>query len=123
MEWDIGGEVFEWRGPAPYYFLAVPEREGADLKAAALAASYGWGMLPIQARIGSVEWTTSLWPKDGGYLLPLKDAVRKPLKLARGDAVEVRLTFDARPRPKKAPLQGCTFLVRRARGSRSPLSS
>ncbi|MEU0091756.1 GNAT family N-acetyltransferase [Kribbella sp. NPDC006257] len=121
MEWDIGGEVFEWRGPAPYYFLAVPEREGADLRAAALAASYGWGMLPIRARIGSVEWKTSLWPKDGGYLLPLKDAVRKPLKLSGGDAVEVRLSFDARPRPTKAPAK--RVQVPRPNGSREPVTA
>jgi GNAT superfamily N-acetyltransferase len=121
MEWDIGGEVFEWRGPAPYYFLAVPEREGADLRAAALAASYGWGMLPIRARIGSVEWTTSLWPKDGGYLLPLKDAVRKPLKLSGGDAVEVRLSFDERPRQKKAPVK--RVQVPRPKGSREPVTA
>jgi hypothetical protein len=69
MEQAFSGEVFEWRGPAPYYFVPVPEEEGTALRAAGLAASYGWGMLPIRARIGSTEWKTSLWPKDGGYLL------------------------------------------------------
>lgn len=101
MDQEFIGEVIEWRGPAPYYFVPVPEQEGIALRAAASAASYGWGMLPIRARIGSTEWTTSLWPKDGGYLLPLKDAVRKPEGLDAGDAVDVRLTFNALPREQK----------------------
>ena len=37
-------------------------------------------------------WTTSLFPKDGGYVVPLKDAVRRPEGLAVGDVVRVRLT-------------------------------
>ena len=101
MDQEFVGEVIEWRGPAPYYFVSVPEQESVALRAAASAASYGWGMLPIRARIGSTEWKTSLWPKDGGYLLALKDAVRKPEGLDAGDAVDVRLTFDALPRKQK----------------------
>ncbi|MFF0339577.1 GNAT family N-acetyltransferase [Kribbella sp. NPDC004875] len=119
MEVEFGGEVVEWRGPAPYYFVAVPEREGLALREAAAAANFGWGSIPIRARLGSTEWKTSLWTKDGGYLLPLKDAVRKPAGLVQGDPVEVRVTFDARPRERKAP-------TRRApvpRGSREPVSA
>ncbi|TCO47847.1 acetyltransferase (GNAT) family protein [Kribbella antiqua] len=119
MEQEFSGEVFEWRGPAPYYFVAVPEEEGAALRDVALAASYGWGMLPIRARIGSTEWKTSLWPKDGGYLLPLKDAVRKPAGLDAGDAVEVRLTFEALPRKQKAK----RVPIARPTSSREPVSA
>ena len=122
MEQEFSGEVIEWRGPAPYYFVAVPEEEGAALRAVALAASYGWGMLPIRARIGSTEWKTSLWPKDGGYLLPLKDAVRKPEGLDAGDAVDIRLTFDAQPRRQKRP-PAKRVPVPRPKGSREPVTA
>ena len=122
MEQEFSGEVIEWRGPAPYYFVAVPEEEGAALRAVALAASYGWGMLPIRARIGSTEWKTSLWPKDGGYLLPLKDAVRKPERLDAGDAVDVRLTFDAPPRQQKQP-PAKRVRTPRLTGSREPVTA
>jgi len=101
MDQSFTGEVIEWRGPAPYYFVPVPEEDGEALRAVALSASYGWGMLPIRARIGTTEWKTSLWPKDGGYLLPLKDAVRKPKGLDAGDTVEVQLTFEPPPRGQK----------------------
>ncbi|MFG1621990.1 GNAT family N-acetyltransferase [Kribbella sp. NPDC049227] len=121
MEQEFSGTVIEWRGPAPYYFVPVPEQEGVALRAAGSAASYGWGMLPIRARIGSAEWKTSLWPKDGGYLLPLKDAVRKPGGLDAGDVVDVRLTFDAPPRQqKRSPAK--RVHVPRATGSREPVT-
>lgn len=45
--------------------------------------------------IGATEWTTSLWPKDGGYVVPLKDRVRRAERIGLGDVVPVRLHVDA----------------------------
>jgi len=42
-------------------------------------------------RVGGTEVTTSLIPKDGGYLVPLKLAIRRPEGIDDGDAVRVRL--------------------------------
>jgi hypothetical protein len=95
MDFRFGGRVIEWRGPAPYYYLPVPEEESADSHDVAAAASYGWGVIPVVARIGDVEFETSLFPKDGGYLLPLKDAVRKPQKITVGDEITVEMTVVA----------------------------
>ena len=122
MDQEFVGEVIEWRGPAPYYFVPVPEQESAVLRGAASAAGYGWGMLPIRVRIGSTEWKTSLWQKDGGYLLPLKDAVRKPAGLDAGDAVDIRLTLDAQPRRQKRP-PAKRVPVPRPTGSREPVTA
>ena len=41
---------------------------------------------------GEPEWTTSLFPKDGGYLLPIKDAVREAEGMA-GDIVQVEMAI------------------------------
>ncbi|WBO68265.1 DUF1905 domain-containing protein [Streptomyces camelliae] len=92
MELAFAGRVVEWRGPAPYYFVAVPDAECADIRDVAAMASYGWGVIPVEARIGATAFTTSLFPKDGGYLLPLKTAVRRPEGLAEGDEVAVAMT-------------------------------
>lgn len=89
------GEVFHWRGPSPFHFVAVPEDESAQLDDIAPLVSYGWGMIPVTARIGATEWTTSLFPKDGGYLVPLKDAIRRAERVSLGDVVELRLRVDA----------------------------
>lgn len=92
MELVFAGRVIEWRGPSPYYFVPVPEEESADIREVAAMATYGWGVIPVEARIGEVAFGTSLFPKDGGYLLPLKDAVRRPQGLSAGDDVTVEMT-------------------------------
>lgn len=84
--------VIEWRGPAPYYFVPVPEEESADVRQVAAMATYGWGVVPVEARMGEVAFETSLFPRDEGYLLPVKNAVRTPLGLAAGDEVTVEMT-------------------------------
>jgi len=91
MRLTFTGRVIEWRGPAPYYFVPVPDQESADIGEVARAATYGWGVIPVEARIGEVVFQTSLFPRDGGYLLPLKVAVRKPSGLSAGDDVTVRM--------------------------------
>jgi Domain of unknown function (DUF1905) len=92
MDLQFAGRVIEWRGPAPYYFVPIPDEESADIREVAAMATYGWGVIPVTARIGEVDFQTSLFPKDGGYLLPLKDAVRRPQRITAGDEVTVELT-------------------------------
>lgn len=75
-DFEFDGPVIEWRGPAPFYFVAIPEEESADIKFAAQGIEY-WGQVPVVVRIGDTEFTTALFPKDGSYLLPVKDAVRR----------------------------------------------
>jgi hypothetical protein len=92
MDVEFSGEIWYWRGPAPFYFVTVPERESRALQAVSPAVSYGWGMIPVAARIGDTEWETSLFPKDGGYVVPVKTTVRKAERIDEGDIVTVRLT-------------------------------
>lgn len=89
---EFSGTIWFWRGPAPYYFVTVPEKESGDLKAIAELVSYGWGVIPVQAQIGETRWKTSLFPKDGGYLVPIKDSTRQAEQLAEGDTVTIQLT-------------------------------
>ncbi|MGH8826005.1 MAG: DUF1905 domain-containing protein [Jiangellaceae bacterium] len=92
MELEFSGELWLWRGPAPWYFVTVPEAESLDLNAVSTAVTYGWGMIPVKARIGATGWETSLFPKDGRYVVPVKATVRKAEGLDEGDTVTVRLT-------------------------------
>ncbi len=95
MRLRFSGEIWEWRGPAPYHFVTVPTRESAEIEAAAPLVSYGWGMVPVVVRIGRTEFATALWPKDGGYVVPLKTMVRTAERLALGDDVTLTLTLGA----------------------------
>jgi len=92
MDVVFAGQVIEWRGPSPFYFVPVPEEQAADIREVASMATYGWGVIPVEARIGEIAFATSLFPKDGGYLLPIKIAVRKPQGLSTGDEVTVEMT-------------------------------
>jgi len=96
MQFKFAGRVVEWRGPAPYYYLPVPAEDAAAVREVAAIASYGWGVIPVVARIGDVEFATSLFPKDGGYLLPLKVAVREPQQIRVGDEITVEMTVRLR---------------------------
>ena len=83
----FSGVLIEWRGPSPFHFVSLPEDVIGEIRYAARIASYGWGVVPVTAENDEITFTTSLFPRDGGYLLPVKDKVRKPLGLVPGDAV------------------------------------
>jgi hypothetical protein len=88
---EFNGEIWYWRGPAPWFFVTVPEKQSSDLKEISVSVTYGWGVIPVQVRIGKTDWQTSLIPKDGRYLVPIKASVRKAENLEEGDKVTVRL--------------------------------
>jgi hypothetical protein len=90
---EFTGELWHWRGPAPYHFVTVPDDACAVLKAVAPVVSYGWGVIPVRARIGDSDWETSLFPRDGGYVLPVKDRIRQAERIALGDPVAVEMSI------------------------------
>lgn len=91
MNIDFNGKIWFWRGPAPWYFVTVPEKQCRDLKAISGTVTYGWGMIPVTVRIGKTKWKTSLWPQDNRYIVPIKASVRKAEGLAEGDTVTIQL--------------------------------
>lgn len=93
-EVEFTGKIWYWRGPAPFYFVTVPEPESAALKSVLRAVTYGWGMIPVTARIGKTRWETSLFPKDGLYIVPIKARIRKAEQLQEGDDVKIHLETD-----------------------------
>lgn len=95
MEFEFEGVVVEWRGPAPFYFVAIPEDESADIKLAAKGTEY-WGQVPVIVRLGETHFSTALFPKDGRYLLPLKNAVRTSAGIDVDQAVVVGLSIGRR---------------------------
>jgi hypothetical protein len=85
------GALWHWKGPAPWYFVTVPAPQCEELQEVAPVVTYGWGMIPVQAQTGRTTWRTSLFPKDGYYLVPIKASVRQAEGLAEGDTVAMRL--------------------------------
>lgn len=85
-----------WRGPSPFYFAVVPDEHVGEVRYAARQASYGWGVVPVEAVINGVPFRTSLFPKDGGYLLPLKVDVRKRAHIDLDAPVDVEMRISAK---------------------------
>jgi len=90
-EIEFHGEMFEWRGPSPYYFISIPVNESKKIKERAAQLTYGWGVIPVIGEIGNTEFSTSLIPKDDIYLLPIKNVVRLGEGLEVDQEVHVKL--------------------------------
>lgn len=93
MALEFRGEVIEWRGPSPFFFAVVPPDVAEVIADLAPVLTYGWGVIPARVTISSVTWTTSLFPKDGGYLVPLRAAERKRARAELGDSPVITLEF------------------------------
>lgn len=93
MKLEFSGPVWYWKGPAPHHFVTVPPAQCQELRAASKFVTYGWGMIPVRVQIGETEWKTSLFPKDGQYIVPLRMNVRRKERIEEGDEVTVRLSI------------------------------
>jgi len=86
-------ELIYWRGPSPFYFFRMPEKEAAAIAKIASEVTYGWGVIPADITIKDEVFYTALFPKDGSYLVPLKKAIREKLKIELGDKVKLKVTI------------------------------
>jgi hypothetical protein len=90
VEIEFTGELVEWRGPAPFFFVPLPP-DAADLVDDVKADVVYWGVVPVRAWIGDTTFTTAMFPREDTWFLPVKVAVRRAQGVELGDAVDVRL--------------------------------
>lgn len=91
LRYEFSGEVIEWRGPAPFYFVPTPPEITDEIEINKRELTYGWGVIPAKVTIGQTTVTTSLIPRDGSFFIPLKNAIRIPNDLKVGDRVSLVL--------------------------------
>ena len=91
IKFDFKGKVWFWKGPAPFYFVSMPEDQSQDLKDMSSQLTYGWGMIPVIATIGKTKWYTAMFEKDGRYILPIKLVIRKTEGIEEGGEVKVHI--------------------------------
>ena len=77
MQLEFSGQIIFWKGPAPWYFVTIPPEQSHALHAVARFVTYGWGVIPVRVQLGASVWRTSLFPKDGSYLVPIKPPARR----------------------------------------------
>lgn len=93
MKFSFAAEMWHWRGPSPFHFVSMPKDASEAIAAIGTAISYGWGAIPVVCKSGDVEWRTSIFPKDGLFIVPIKNAVRFGLEVQVGDVIEIELTI------------------------------
>lgn len=94
VEFSIRGEIWYWRGPSPFHFVTVPPDAAAEISDRSSELTYGWGCIPATVRLGDTTFTTSLFPKDGGYVVPMKVAARRAERVDLGDVVDLVLVLN-----------------------------
>jgi len=109
LEVSFETSIIEWRGPAPFFYAPIPSEHAAACREAARIATYGWGCVPVEAEVGGVVFTTSLFPRGETYLLPLKVAVRRKADITMGDVITVTLTIH-RPRTREPDTEDWPFV-------------
>lgn len=92
MTFSFEAEVIYWRGPSPFFYAPLPAADAEEVRRLSRLVTYGWGMIPVEARINGVTFTTAMFAKDGTYYLPLKAAVRKKADVTAGDRVAIEMT-------------------------------
>ena len=88
--------LWKYNGHASWYFVDVPQDISENIKKSFSAQSAAWGTLKVDAIIDSIQWQTSLFfdRKRGGYLLPVKQKIRKSLGLEDESVVVVILKIN-----------------------------
>ena len=89
------------KAPASWHFITIDGEVAQAIHATAIMRRLegqrrkGWGSMKVTATIGETSWDTSIFPaKDvGGWMLPVKAAVRKTEGLSVGDVVIVTLAL------------------------------
>lgn len=55
------------------------------------AASYGWGITSGRTEVAGIAFITSLFPREGTYLMPLSDRGRRAAGITLGELVAVKI--------------------------------
>jgi hypothetical protein len=102
-DFTVTAPLWRWQsatGPAAWHFLTIVGEAADGIRLAALSGQWldgrrGFGSAKVHVTIGDTCWKTSVFPhrESGGWLLPVKAAVRKAEELAEGDAVTVTVSL------------------------------
>ncbi|MFC0673242.1 DUF1905 domain-containing protein [Brachybacterium hainanense] len=105
MDLSFTSTLVSWRGPAPFVFAPMPEDAADEVAAVAHLVTYGWGAIPAAVHLARADaptsedgfaYTTSLFPREGTYFVPVKVAVQRATGVDVGDAVRIDLHLEAR---------------------------
>ena len=102
-DFTVTTPLWRWQSataPAAWFFVTISGDAADGIRLAAISGQWldgrkGFGSAKVRATIGNTSWSTSVFPhrESGGWLLPVKAAVRRAEALAEGDAVTVTISL------------------------------
>lgn len=102
-DFTVTTPLWRWQSatvPAAWFFLTIAGEAADGIRFAAIGGQWldgrkGFGSAKVRATVGDTCWNTSVFPhkESGGWLLPVKAAVRKAEGLTEGDAVTVTVSL------------------------------
>lgn len=102
-DFTVTTPLWRWQAataPAAWYFVTIAGDTGDAIRLAAIGGQWldgrkGFGSARVEAAIGDTRWKTSVFPhrESGGWLLPVKAAVREAEGLVEGDMVTVTVSL------------------------------
>jgi hypothetical protein len=85
--------VWDARREDTWTFVSVPADISEDIREVTAGPRRGLGSVRVRVTVGGTTWQTSIFPSSsgGGYVLPVKRAVRRAEGLDVGDVAAVTL--------------------------------
>ena len=83
--------IWDARRPDTWTFISLPAEASEEIRDLADGARRGFGSLRVRVTTGGSTWKTSIFPDSarGGYVLPIKRAVRTAEGLDAGDSATI----------------------------------
>ncbi len=93
VEFDAELWLWDARRPDSWTFASLPADAAEEIKELTAGQARGFGSVRVRVTVGGSVWTTSIFPDStrGGYVLPVKRAVRSAESLDAGDTVTVTI--------------------------------
>lgn len=102
-DFTVTTPLWRWQSaaaPGGWFFVSIAGAAADGIRLAAIGGQWldgrrGFGSARVRAAIGGTVWNTSVFPhkESGGWLLPVKAAVRKAEGLAEGADVTVTVSL------------------------------
>lgn len=93
LKYTFRATLWRWSANASWVFLTVPADAGDEIDDRYGSTAGGFGAVKVAVRIGTTAWRTSIFPSTthGGYVLPVKKAVRTAEGIDVDDEATIRL--------------------------------
>lgn len=85
--------IWDARRCDSWTFVTLPAAASQDIGDLTAGRRRGFGSVRVRATVGASTWSTSIFPDSsrGGYVLPVKRAIRAAEALAAGDVATVTI--------------------------------